>query len=169
MAASSSMALSVDDILSDLEKLQQSQPPSSDSSRHQLLSLGHSLLSPSLQSGNLEKGIQPPSSANNSTPSINDLTSAIARLDQEESQIAALSLSSIYLDGARSLLELNQDQDSQTHLDSNTSRQQQQSVGLFDDLHRRVATLQSSNEGYMNKLQEVRSVVAGSGSLQTLQ
>lgn len=156
------MSLSVDDILSDLAKLQPTQtistPSSSSSSRHALLSLGHSLLPATLQSVDTDKGIASISSSS-SGPSIDDLHNAISRVDQEKSQRAALHLSSVYLESARNLLALNQDESYQTHDD--LTKDQAEKFGLFDDLHRRVAKLQSSNDGYINKLQETRLAVAG--------
>lgn len=39
--------------------------------------------------------------------------------------------------------------------------QQQETSGLFDDLHRRVARLQSSNEGSKSTVQDLRQVIVG--------
>lgn len=84
-----------------------------------------------------------------------DLDQAVSQMDSQSttSQRAALHLSSIYLDSTRQVLALNQ-----------SSRGEQGGVtsgGVFDDLHRRVAQLQSHNEAYWGRLQELRDAVAG--------
>jgi len=146
------MSLSVEDILEDVEKLQRSQ-----STNHPILSLGNSLLPPNLQSEKkVEVARQQPSLSDSSNAS-NNLEEAFASIDQ--SQAGALHLSSVYLDITRQILALNQDRSRQEPgmIDS----QQQETSGLFDDLHRRVARLQSSNEGSKSTVQDLRQVIVG--------
>jgi hypothetical protein len=147
----SSVALSVDDIMSDLAKLQQSQssPSSSSSSSttHPILSLGNSLLPATLQSERRIEGARP------STDDADSLEEALSHIDR--SQGDALHLSSVYLDSTRRVLALNQDRDRQDFPDGQAG----QTGGLFDDLHRRVAKLQSSNEGFKDRLQEMRQII----------
>jgi hypothetical protein len=144
-----SMSLSIEDILDDLAKLQRPE-----STTHPILSLGNSLLPPNLQSEKkLDTARQHSGLPDHSSTASRNLEEVYTAVDQ--SQAGALHLSSVYLDSTRKVLALNQDRDRQ----ESTNLQQQETGGLFDKLHRRVAQLQSSNEGFRNKLQEVRQVI----------
>jgi hypothetical protein len=168
------MALSVDDILIDLAQLhpQQSSSPSltltTNNATHPLLSLGKTLLPPTLQTN-----IQQESHRSSTTPTVaaplTQLEEALSQVDgshTSESQQGALLLSSIYLDNTRNVLSLNQERDELDPWEADQGKEATNS--LFDDLHRKVAKLQSSNEGYMARLQELRDlVVADKGNTST--
>jgi hypothetical protein len=173
-APTASFTLSADDIISELSQLHpapsssMSSPASSSSTApHPLLSLGRTLLPPSLQT---DAGASPRSSldAPSSEANLHLLHDALSRLDENQSptsQASALLLSSIYLSSTRNILALNQEREEEEDPWSDAQIKTGATTGgLFDDLHRRVAKLQSYNEGHLARLQEVRDLVAACSS-----
>ncbi|UZJ54187.1 hypothetical protein CBS101457_003507 [Exobasidium rhododendri] len=157
--------ISVDDIISDLSRLSPQQASSSylTPSTHPLLALGKSLLPSKLQS---DEEINAVSFTSSSSPdaTLTLLQDALTHLDDShtpKSQSSALLISSIYLGNARRVIALNQEKEDES--DPWSDEQDKVSAsGVFDDLHRRVARLQSFNEGYIARIQELRDLVTSS-------